>query len=433
MTQPYPNLGFNPAPGTLDAVTGMQTKLASSAETLEQAYRMVERLRAGVSWEGDAAVAFREQLDGSLSNNLKNARASLLKAATTLGGWQQDLSGFQDRAKTLEGDAKTAHDKLTTARDRERAAQADPDLKLAGQKFATDSELQSAQSRLDRATEALSSATRAVTNAQSDLNGIIKRAHDLAEEHSATARGKARTLRDATDKLAPEEPGWFSEAMDWLSDNLTDVVGAIAAVAGLLALILSGPVGIALFLLVAAAASAATLATRIADPVFRASIADGFTKGEFDADFWSNAVGAAGDALGVVPGAGAVARGVNGAVRSAGAATEALTLGERMASADSKTWLAANRIAKSDNPVTLMLVKGAADPAGAAEVIDFGVSGAGTLTSMYGVAQDAFPVLQNDGVNKTCTAMDAARAGTFDGAGNGSTALKTLKVLINAR
>lgn len=431
MTRSYPHLGFDPTPGTVATVNALRTRLASSAEKLDQAYRLVERLRAGTSWEGDAAVAFREELDGALPDNLRKAHTSLLKAATALSGWETDLGGYQDRARTLDEEAGTAQQKLEAAKARERSAQADPDLKLAGQTFATDAELQNAQSRLDRAAQNLSAATTAVNDAQGNLDSVLKRARDLAEEHSTTARANARTMSDATDKLAPEEPGWFSKAMDRLGDNLTDVLGTIAAVAGLLALLLTGPIGVAL-LLVAAAASAATLISRLSDPKVRASLKDGFTKGEFDADFWNNAVGVVGDTLGVVPGVGAVARGINGAVRSASAATEALTLTERLASAGSKTWLAAERIAGAENPLTTLLVKGAANPERAGRVLDVAVASAGTATAAYGTAKNIFDEIKKSPVENTATFMDAVRAGTIDGAAHGSTALKTLKVLLNA-
>ncbi|MET9293230.1 hypothetical protein [Streptomyces sp. NPDC003077] len=431
MTQTYPHLGFNPAPGTIGTVAALQAKLKASAQTLEHAHQLVERLRAGSSWKGDAAVAFREELDGALPDNLKKAHTSLLKAATALGGWEKDLTGYQDQAKKLDGEAKAAKDKLGTAQKTEKQARGNPDLKLAGQTFPTDAELQSAQSRLNHATTALNSAVDAVNNAQSELDSVLKRARDLQEEHSSSARNSARTLRDATDKLAPEEPGWFESAVDWLKDNLTDVLGAVAAIAGLLALIATGPLGIALMFL-AAAASAATLSSRLADPKVWPSLKDGFTKGEFDADFWSNAVGIVGDAMGVIPGASAVARGAVGAFRSASAAGETLTLAQKLGSAGTKTMLAADRISRAENPLTTWLVKGAADPARAAKIVDFSVAGAGAGTGVYGVGKNMFEDLKNENAEKTSTGLDAARAATFDGAGHGNTLVKTLRVLLRA-
>ncbi|MFK0120524.1 hypothetical protein [Streptomyces sp. NPDC090994] len=425
---PYPNLGFDPAPGQISVVSGLTEKLKKSAQTIADAHQMIENLRSGSSWEGDAAVAFREQLDGALPTNLKNAHTSITRAATALADWQRALDGYQDRARTLNGQAKEAQGKVDTAEGREKSASANPDLKLAGQSFTDDAELKSAQARLDKATEELTKARQAVTDARTEYDDVIRRARELEEEHATDARGKARVLRDSTDKLAPEEPNWFESSMEWVGDNLTDILGAVAAIAGLAALFFAVPVG-PILLLVAAAASAATLISRLSDPVVRASLKDGFTKGEFDADFWSNAVGVVGDSLGVVPGVGAVARGVNGAVRSASAGAEALTLGQRLSSAGGKTWLAAQRIHAADNPLTTWLVKGAADPSAMAKAIDVSVSGAGALTGTYGVAKNVWEDIKNPAAESASTGADGVRAGTFDGAGHGATALKTMKIL----
>ncbi len=430
MKGPYPHLGFNPAPGNVDTVSALKTKLTTSAKTLEDAISLIQRLRSGTSWEGDAAVAFREELDGALPENLKKAHTSISRAAEALGKWNSSLAGYKDDARKLDNEARAALETLDSAKAKEKEASSNPDLDLANQTFDDDASLQNAQARLDKATSSLQRARDALDDAKDNLASIRRRGHDLESEHSSTANENATLIRDATDELAPEEPNWFTKAMDWLSDNLTDVLGTVAAIAGLLALILSGPVGVA-FLLIAATASAATLTSRLSDPTVRASLKDGFTKGEFDADFWSNAVGVAGDALGMVPGVGAVARGVNGAVRSAGAATEALSLTDHLASAGSKTWLAANRIAGAENPLTTWMVKGAANPERAGQVIDLGVAGAGAATGTYGTAKDLFDTLDNDGVNNAGTGLDGARAGSFDGAGNGATAIKTLKVLLN--
>ncbi|GGZ39141.1 hypothetical protein [Streptomyces poonensis] len=428
---PYPNLGFNPVPGSVSVVSALTAKLQKSAQTISDAHRMIENLRSGSSWEGDAAVAFREQLDGALPTNLKNAHASITKAATALGEWQKALDGYQDRARTLDGQAKDAKTKIETAEGNEKTASANPDLKLAGQTFTDDAALKNAQSRLDKATAELTKAREAVTEARNAYNDIVKRAKELEEDHSTDARAKARTLRDSTDKLAPEEPNWFEKTMDWVGDNLTDVLGAIAAIAGLAALFFAVPVG-PILLLVAAAASVATLATRLSNPTVRASLKDGFTKGEFDADFWNNAVGVVGDSLGAVPGVGAVARGVNGAIRSASAGAEALTLGQRLSSAGGKTWLAAQRIHAAENPLTTWLVKGTANPSAWATGIDRTVAGAGALTGTYGVAKNIWEDIKKPGAENTATGADGARAGSFDGAGHGATALKTLKILFGA-
>ncbi|GGU64742.1 hypothetical protein [Streptomyces daghestanicus] len=425
---PYRHLGFDPVPGDVSVVSGLTAKLQKSARTIADAHKMIENLRSGSSWEGDAAVAFREQLDGALPVNLKNAHASITRAATALAEWQKALDGYQERARTLDGQAEEAKGNIARAERQEKEAAADPDLGLAGRTFTDDAELRRAQARLDRATEELTRAREAVSGARTAYDDVIKRARELAEEHGTGARGTARVLRDATDKLAPEEPNWFESAMDWVGDNLTDVLGAIAAVAGLAALFFAVPVGPVL-LLVAAAASTATLVSRFSDPVVRASLKDGFAKGEFDADFRSNAVGVVGDALGVVPGAASVLRGVNGAVRAANASAEALTLGQKLASAGSKTMTVAEKIRTAENPLTTWLVKGAGDPRAVASAIDTGVAGAGALTGTYGVAKNVWDEIRKPAAEEVSTGMDGARAGTFDGAAHGSTLMTTIRPL----
>ncbi|CAL9403696.1 hypothetical protein SUDANB6_01509 [Streptomyces sp. enrichment culture] len=426
---PYPHLGFNPAPGSVSAVSDLTAKLRRSAQTIADAHRMIENLRSGSSWEGDAAVAFREQLDGALPTNLKNAHTSITRAAAALADWQKALDGYQDRARTLDGQAKEAKGRIEAAEGREKAASGNPDLKLAGRTFTDDAALKDAQARLDKATEELNKAREAVNDARTAYDDVIKRARELEEDHSTDARGKARVLRDSTEKLAPEEPNWFEKSMDWVDENLTDVLGAVAAIAGLAALFFAVPVGPAL-LLVAAAASAATMISRLSDPKVWASLKDGFTKGEFDADFWNNSVGLAGDALGVVPGVGAVARGINGAARSASASGEVLSLGQKLSSAGSKTWLAAERLASGGpSPLSSWLVKGTSNPAHYGHLLDKGVASAGVLTGTYGVAKNAWEEIKNPTAESVGTGMDAGRALTFDGAAHSSTVVETLRIL----
>ncbi|MFE1781640.1 hypothetical protein ACFW9F_03360 [Streptomyces sp. NPDC059506] len=428
MSPRYAHLGFDPAPGDVEAVFTLQKKLTDTTGALGETYRMITSLRSNVSWKGDAAVAFKEQIDGAFPDNLRKAYDSLAKAAVHLDSWRKDLAGYQEQARALDGRAKAAKDKLEKAKAREKEASAHPDLDLAGKQFDTDAELNSAQTRLNAATKSLNDARTAVNDAQDDLDAVLKKARELEETHGSTARKTARDMRDAAEKLAPDEPGWFETALDWIVDNRTDILGAIAAIAGLLALICSGPFGIAM-LLVAAVASAATLASRLSDPKVRESLKDGFTKGEFDADFWSNSVGAAGDILGAVPGLGAVTRGAKGAFAVTDAAADSATLGQKIINFGPETWQGAKDVSQLKNPLTTWIVRGAGGGQKMTDTIDITVAGAGTLTATYGVAKNIFEEIQNPTAENVGVGMDATRAVTFDGAGHGSTMLKTLQVL----
>ncbi|MER6167211.1 putative T7SS-secreted protein [Streptomyces violaceorubidus] len=198
----YPHLGFNPVPGDTETVRGLEKKLSGCAKVLQEAYDLVTKLLDGGCWKGDAAVAFREQLDGGpLPLNLKNAAHSVRKAARQLDRWEGELDEFQRRARKLEEDAKDAQAAVDRAQGRADSAGHDPDLKKEG----VDG---------DAAQKALTRANGELDEALAELKKVIGKAKRLAEEHEEKAGYRARKIRDATKKLVPHEPGWFDEVLD---------------------------------------------------------------------------------------------------------------------------------------------------------------------------------------------------------------------------
>ncbi|WP_329472110.1 hypothetical protein OIE75_24200 [Streptomyces sp. NBC_01723] len=255
----YPHLGFNPVPGDTEAVRGLEKKLSGCAKVLQEAYDLVTKLLDGSYWKGDAAVAFREQLDGgALPLNLKNAAHSIRKAARQLDRWEAELGDFQRRARKLEEDARDARAAVERAQGRVDKAGDDPDRKV------------------------LTRANGDLDDAQDELNKVIGKAKRLAGEHEEKAGHRARKIRDATKKLVPHEPGWFDEALDWLGDNLPDILSFTAGLVGVAALLLAGPMGwgvatVAALMLSASGLNMIALGLRIADPEVRASLWDGLT------------------------------------------------------------------------------------------------------------------------------------------------------------
>ncbi|MER6016024.1 hypothetical protein [Streptomyces bluensis] len=411
---PYVHLGWNPVPGQPGEVENLRTQLTKSATALQTAYQKIDKLLGESSfWEGDAAVGFREALDGDLPKYMKDAHRSLTLAAGHLGTWHGGLTSRRELAHKYDLEAADHKGDLKAANSRHESAKQDPDLKLADQTFTEGPELEAAQARLNAATDRLNDAVTAVNNAQGALDEVMRKARELEGTHQAEARDLATKLKDSTKDLAPEEPGWLSKALSWIGDNLTSILGVLAAVAGLLALLCTGPFGIA-FLLAAGALSLATMASRLSDPKVRASLKDGFTKGEFDADFWENSVGLVGDALGAVPGIGAVSRGLNGAVQSTRFASEAVTAGQFLGRFADDTVTAAGRIAASGaNPVGDLVVRAAGGSQGLKTALDFASPVAGVGTAGFGLAADNIDALK-DGKGAT-TAVDAGRAGLFDG------------------
>ncbi|UIX31104.1 hypothetical protein [Streptomyces sp. GQFP] len=400
----YPNLGFNPAPGSTDIVHGLYAKLANCAKVLEDSHGLVTKLMDGSYWQGDAAVAFREELDGGpLPLNLKNAAHSIRKAARQLDRWEGELEDFQRRAKRLEADAKDAQDALDTAKGRATKAEADPDLDKKG-------------SRHDEAQKSLTHANTAMEEAQAALDAVIGKAKKLAEEHEDKARYRAGKISDATEKLAPHEPGFFDEALDWVTDNLPDILSWAAAGLGIAILfVATGGTAAAVLLLAAAALSAAAVATKLTmKPEIWASLKDGFTKGELDADFWANMVGLTADALGALPGVGAVVKGVPVALRGVSAAGEALTLGERLAAAGGKSMEAAKEFTGLTNPFTEWVVTKAPRLATTVDVAEAAAPWAGFATATYGLSASLVDSLENDAAGNVATSVDGTFLGPID-------------------
>lgn len=394
----YPHLGFNPTPGDTDTVHDLYTKLGNCAKVLEESHGLVTKLMDGSYWEGDAAVAFREQIEGGpLPLNLKNAAHSIRKAARQLDSWEGELEEFQRRAGKLEQEAEDAQDALDAAKGNASKAKNDPGLKGKGAEH-------------DKAQKSLTHANTAVETAQSELDKIIGRAKKLAEEHEEKAQYRAGKIRDATHKLAPHEPGWLEEFGDWFTENLPDILSFTAGVIGLVALfVATGGVAAAVLLLTAAALSATALTMRLNDSEVLASLKDGITKGEFDSDFWGNVVTLGGDVLGAIPGLGAVGLGARGAVNALRAGEEAVTLGRVLTTLGSKTMTQAQAISNLGNPALNLVVRGARDSARAGEIVEITSASLGVVTAGYGLVSSAVDELDNDGAKDSGTGIDGVR------------------------
>ncbi|MEU9784205.1 hypothetical protein AB0H92_25080 [Streptomyces phaeochromogenes] len=373
-------------------MSGLHKKLAGCAKVLEDTHDLVTKLMDGSYWKGDAAVAFREQLDGGpLPLNLKNAARSIRKAAKQLRLWEGELDDFQRRAKRLDEEAKDARAAVDTANGKATTAGDAPALDKKGTAH-------------DDAQKALTRANTAVDEAEADLEKILGKARRLADEHERQAQHRAGKIRDATKKLAPHEPGWFDSAVDWLGDNAPDILSLVAGVVAVVAIIFAGPLGIALvaaLMLAASALSVTALGLRLSDDETWESLKDGFTKGEFDADFWSNAVSVGADAMGALPGIGAVGKGAFSGIRAITRSTESLRPWQMANTLGTKTMDEARAVASLDNPLIARAVRGLSNPETAAKAV-------GATSGLVGVGTGGYGLY-----NKV---MDADDDGIKDGA-----------------
>ncbi|MCX4820624.1 hypothetical protein OG883_12015 [Streptomyces sp. NBC_01142] len=392
----YPYLGWNPVPGSPSAISALQRKLSTSATALGTAHRLVNQLLGeSAYWQGEAADAFRGALDGDLPRYLKNAHRSVSKAASQLQTWHDDLVGYQATAKRYDARAELDQAAVTRAEAHHEKTRTAPEL--------TESEL--------------TAAADAVTKAREALESVRKLARELEETHRMEAGRIARALNEATDKLAPQEPGALDKALKWLDEDLGDFLSDVSAAVGFAALIL-GPffpaVGLVL-LFVAAGASMGALAHHLTDSKVQKSLKDGFTKGEFDADFWDSAVTVTGDTLGSVPGVAAIAHGAKSASAATHAATAvvdsgglaAMRVGSEGFARGAKTTMDGMR--QVENPLTEWALRGT--PHLVKEGVKYTFSGAGAATagSHYTSHDD------NEAVSHTATAVDGTRAVLDDG------------------
>ncbi|WP_405916968.1 hypothetical protein [Streptomyces sp. NBC_00728] len=396
----YPHLGFDPVPGSTETVSGLRRKLAGCAKVLDETHELVTKLMDGSYWKGDAAVAFREQLDGGpLPLNLRNAARSIRKAAGQLGRWEGELDDFQRRAKRLEQEAKDAQAAVDRAKGHAARAGDSPDLDKKG-------------ARHDEARKALTQAKTAADDAEDALRRIRGKARELAEEHEHRAQHRAGRIRDATKRLTPHEPGWLDSTLDWVTDNLPDILSTVGAVIGLVALfVVSGGTLAAALLLASAALSATALTLRIAEhPTVWASLRDGFAKGELDADFWSNLVTVGGDALGMVPGIAAVGKGAAVGLRAVGETGEAVSLGQRAIRFGSSTMEHAKSISGLDNALLGFTIRGAR-AAQITKAVEVTSATVGVGTAGFGLVMTAVDTEHDEIKDGSVAGIDGARLG----------------------
>ncbi|MFJ1865840.1 putative T7SS-secreted protein [Streptomyces sp. NPDC088097] len=299
-------LGFDPAPGDPAAVLALTRTLRTSATSLGEASRVIDALVSNSSaWQGEAATAFRSSLSGELPRYLKAAHTSLTEAAGRLASW---------------------HDTLVS----------------------------------HRALAARYAAAAAAAKTPPELADARRLAHELASEHAASARRVSATLNATAARLAPEEPGWFESAWRKVVDDPGDALSNASAMLGFVGAAVAlafPPAGLAI-VLVAGGLSLAALATHLSDPKFRKPLKDGFTKGEFDADFWKSGVTALGDTMGVVPGLASVATGakagttaLRAAMAAAPEATAVSALAPGAGAFGRTTWSTGLALQEVENPL----------------------------------------------------------------------------------
>ncbi|MBW1601179.1 hypothetical protein JJV70_03485 [Streptomyces sp. JJ66] len=199
----YPNLGFDPAPGDLEAVGQLVSALGRVSRDSGTAKTEVDKLGTSDGlWVGESGTAFSDSV-APVSPYLQKALGSMGAAHRALSSWETQLSGFQARARRLEDEAASAVQCVSAAQSAVDALPTDVSQFTDAEKDAHESKKQDKQRALDTAND--------------ELTSIRNRARTLHTEFTEAAGGAERTIRDAADD-APPEPGWFEEAVDAIAD-----------------------------------------------------------------------------------------------------------------------------------------------------------------------------------------------------------------------
>lgn len=399
----YPNLGWNPVPGIPSEVHALKTKVDSAAKALRRSHQQIERLLGESShWEGDAASAFREELDGDLPTFMKNAARSLEKAAAQLAKWEDNLASNHELAKKYDDEAKEKKAAVGTAKERQQHASKDPDLKLGGKEFPSQAEADAATDRLRAAERRLKEASESLESANDAYDSVISKARALEKEHEREANRVADQLDQADDKLAPKEPGWLSKTLDAIGEGLKaagefllEHAGTIGAIAGLLALI---PTPLSPILAgVAVAASGIALANDVSQNW------EALSNPGWNMDTFSAYASVVGDAAGMVPGLGALGK----------ASTETI-FASKLAAESGGVLSAGTKASTFVSETTTAFTTGATSAATEAKALDYGLGGLNVAAN--GVSElEAAEVLPEDGAghntNESVKAGMAAKDG----------------------
>lgn len=175
----YRGLGFDPTPGTVDAVAQTIAQLRAAADALASVAPAVRTAaRHAESWQGAAADAFRTGLPTMDTGRLR-------AAIPVLERWAETLAEHKRRTEDLDARARRARRALDDARDALQDKQNALDL------AATPAAAASAS--ID-----VAAATDRVAAAETALQDVLSEARELERAHRRAADEVAATLDPGT-------------------------------------------------------------------------------------------------------------------------------------------------------------------------------------------------------------------------------------------
>jgi hypothetical protein len=173
----YRGLGFDPTPGSVDAVQAVVSQLRAAVDALEAAEAAVRAAtRHASGWQGAAADAFRVRAAVPPKDT-----ARLRAAIPVLEAWAETLAANRRRAEELDARARRLRQELEDARDAVQAKENERDLA-------------SSPAAATTAGAAVAMASDRVAALEAELAAVLAEARTLARDHLRAADEAAIAL-----------------------------------------------------------------------------------------------------------------------------------------------------------------------------------------------------------------------------------------------
>lgn len=206
-SEKYPNLGFDPTPGDLEAVRDLVKAVGRVTSGSDTAQTELSKMgTADGIWAGKAATAFQDTYS-PVPPYLKKALGSLDTAHRALSSWETQLDGFQSRARKLEEEAAEAARKVNSAQNA-------VDLLPTSTAGLSDDDEKKHEKESKAKKKSLETAT-------GELSAIRSRAHTLQGEHGQAAADITRRVKGAADDAPPSRAGSRRRWTRWATCSRT--------------------------------------------------------------------------------------------------------------------------------------------------------------------------------------------------------------------
>ncbi|MCX5529092.1 hypothetical protein OG785_00705 [Streptomyces sp. NBC_00006] len=236
--------GFSddPTPGDPEILEKLAAEYRSISHDAQSAHSVVARLDSDELGEGKSMEKLRTQL-GELPKQVGKLHSSYEAAADAVATYAEQLKESQHQADRALDKGRDAKERLDSATDVAAAASAHVKrLDSAEAPPPDDQEARSSARRaLADAREAEGDAARSVESAEADLEAARMLAVDAQELRTSDAGVAKRALEDAEGEAVEGKSFW-----DRIGDLLNTIFSVIGTVLGVIAMFISGPIGVAL-------------------------------------------------------------------------------------------------------------------------------------------------------------------------------------------